>query len=321
MKCGAPVIPAWTQRIKVEPLGRTRISVWGFGRSSSPILSAPITVPVEIFSPSSKKPIHLEFANCRSENELIAYVQKYGPIEGRLKSKQRNHERREITGKEDVLVFQDLGVLDREQKIFRCAVRLLSLLQREVIEPSMMAEVIGQLGRLYPATTKIERKQGPKFRLMSMAFTLSEVSRPSKLVGPNKKGRLEVDELRRRHILPKIGSNGGEIQRNAHLRATFRNLLSAGHGALCVLFNRFPLELQPCAEGAIELPKYEAESILPILYFLLRRDYKDKHYLIKMCPVCSHSFKPQRGDSRTCGRKCQKRYNDRERYLRDKSKA
>jgi hypothetical protein len=66
---------------------------------------------------------------------------------------------------------------------------------------------------------------------------------------------------------------------------------------LCDLFNRFPLRMFPCLEGAIELPNYDREGILPILYFLLRRDHRDRHYLIKVCRICAETFKPERGAS------------------------
>ena len=323
MKCIAPMIPVWAERIEVEVLRGNRMRVRGIGRSSYLILPRRSSVPIQGFSPHTKKPLHLQFANLQP-GELLDYVRKYGPINGKLQHKVRSRDGREITGKEVVYVIQDLDALAREQQLFCCAVKMLSLLQAKSMEPCKMARLISRVGRLYPKISPREKRAVLHIKTTAWVLPFADVpdlTIPRKFDGPLGAERSRAEATRRRLIL---GGATRTMLAQARIKdraeAFAQTTVSAGHGVLCKLFNRFPLEMFPSTDGAIELPKYDPAGILPILYFLLRRDYRERHYLIKICPVCAETFKSERGDSLCCDRTCYKRYNDRARYLRKKTK-
>jgi hypothetical protein len=323
MKCIAPMIPRWAERIDVS-LQANRLIVQGTGRSSSPLLPTKSQVPIQAFSPKSKRPIHLQFANADSVEKIVEFVREHGPIRGKVKYKKRRRDaRNEITGSEDVEVREDVDAIMQEQQLFRSTVRLLSLLQAKTQEPRKIADLISLIGRFFPRNDSGEKRVAAKIKMLTATLAFGDATNPPRLKktgAPFARQRMQWDELRRRLILGGATRTDSALEREeAHSEAVLQNTVSAAHGVLCDLFNRFSLRMFPCAEGAIELPSFDREGILPILYFLLRRDYRDRHHLIKVCAVCAETFKSERGDSVCCGRKCYKRYNDRDRYLRKKA--
>jgi len=179
---------------------------------------------------------------------------------------------------------------------------------------------VSQIRQVYPTDTSSDRKSKAKAAYLALGLAMAETT---SLKGTKRdvfwQQKANLERLRYDSIFPgtKLTKEGVEKQ-EAKADALQHHAIVAGHGMICELFNRFPLRMFPCPDGAIELPSYDREGILPILYFLLRRDYRDRHYLIKVCKVCAATFKPERGDSDCCDRKCYKRYNDRDRYLKNK---
>jgi hypothetical protein len=153
-----------------------------------------------------------------------------------------------------------------------------------------------------------------------VGFTMAEPSLMPVRIGEYRSHRRKLEKLRYESVLAaETRTKEGSTRQQNQEAALDYNAISAAHGVLCDLFNRFPLQMYPCIDGGIELPPYERAGMLPVLYFLLRRDYRDQHHLIKICKVCGCAFKAERGDSEFCSRKCYKRYNDRDRYLRQKT--
>jgi hypothetical protein len=321
MKCIAPIIPIWAEKIEVERRSRFHLVVRGRGRNSYPIIPLKSEVAIQALSRNQKQPIHLQFANARSEDELLNFVAKHGPVHGRLESKRRlNKEQNEKPAKEDLVVREDLNNLIREQRLFRAAVLLLKELRGKRQDRAVIRRLVSQIREFSPAETISDKRSKAKAGFLVLGLAMAE---PTFLGGTKKdefwQERAKLERLRYDSILPgaKLTKEGLEKQRKK-ATATQHHALVAAHGVLCGLFNRFPLRMFPCADGAVELPSYDREGILPILYFLLRRDYGDRHYLIKVCKVCASTFKPERGDSDFCDRKCYKPHNDRDRYLRNK---
>ena len=313
MKRIAPIIPVWAEEIEIERRGSTRLMVSGRGRSSYPIIPMKAQVAIQVLVRKSKKPIHLQFANARSSEALIEFVRKFGPIQGKRMSR-TPHANENIgnPAKEDLVVQQDLGVLLREQQLFRAAVLLLRELRAKHQDPIALRNLISQVRQLQPTETTSDKKRKAKSALLVCALALAE---PSFTEGPRDavwKERMKLEKLRYDAVLPgeKL-TNAGRKRQRMKANAIRYNAVVAGHGVLCEIFNRFPLQMFNCSDGGIELPSYDPTSILPVLYYLLRRDYRDRHYLIKVCK--------ERGDSDCCNRKCYKRYNDRDRYLKKKN--
>jgi hypothetical protein len=320
MKCTAPIIPVWAEKIEVERRSRSRLVVRGKGRNSYPIIPLKSEVAIQSLSRNPKQPMHLQFANARTVDELLNFVAKHGPVHGRLESKKRlNNERNEKPAKEDLVVREDLNTLIREQRLFRAAVLLLRELRGKRKDRVVIRKLVSQIGQFFPAETISNKRSKGRAHFLALALAMAEPTSigVTKKKDPLRRQRTELESLRYHSILPweKSTKEGLEKQRNKAAVLQHHSVVG-GHGVLCDLFNLFPLRMFPCADGAIELPSYDREGILPILYFLLRRDYRDRHYLIKMCKECGATFKPERGDSEFCDRKCYKRYNDRDRYLR-----
>jgi hypothetical protein len=320
MKCITPVRPLWAERIEVSQKAN-RLLVRGEGRSSYPMLSTTSTFPIQAFSSMTKKPVHLQFANLRSVEEVLGFLRKYGSINGKLVKKVRERDARgEITGKEDLLVKEDLEDVVREQRLFRCAVRLLAHLRRKAPDRVQIRNLISSIGRLYPQNSKAEKQAKVAISALAAGLAYVDPLEPQgRKPGRRHLQRMERDEVHRKLIFAgKQRTIEAYDRRTIHSEAVRDNAISGSHGVLCYLFNRFPLHMFPSAEGGIELPSYDREGILSVLYFLLRLDYRDQHQLIKICRFCRATFKSERGDSDFCDRGCYKPYNDRERYLKKK---
>lgn len=313
------MIPVWARRIEVQT--RTQqLRVMGRQRSTSVPITVKSEVLIEFLSrKDGNKPVHLQFANARSDGSLIEFVKKYGPVWGKVESKHPSFEgKHRKTGYEDLAVKQAFDALRREQQLFRLAVRLLRELHPKRQNRSTIMAIAGQIGDFYPTKTIEEKKKKARLPFLRLGFVMAEPS----IMSPSKEQkdwpqRLTLERLRYDSVLEgSKRTREGRERRGSQEASLNYHAVSAAHGILCDLFNRFPLQMRPCAEGAIELPSYEREGILPVLYFLLRRDYRDRHYLIKMCKECGSAFKPERGDPDLCKRECYKRYNDRDRYMR-----
>jgi hypothetical protein len=291
MKCTAPTVPAWAEKIEVERRGSSTLIVRGTGRSSYTVILTTNEVPIQALSRDRKRPIHLQFADSCTYDELVNFVRTHGPIWGVVQRKARGKDQKEY-----LIVRQDLPRLLSEQKLFRAAVHLLIELQDRSQNLEKIRSLISQISQVYPRETASDKRVKIRTTMVSMALLLAD-NLPGQ--GPRR-------------------TNDAVRQQRIRSEAVRYNAVSAGHGALCELFNRFPPKLFPCSDGSIELPSYDREGILPILYFLLRKDYRDRHHLIKLCKECDTTFKAERGDSDFCKRTCYKKYNDRDRYLRKK---
>src|SRR5208282_3646378 len=89
MKCIAPIIPVWAEKIEVQGPKQNRVVVRGMGRNSYPVIPLKSEVAIQGLFRNPKQPIHLEFANSRSPKKRLNFVAKHGPIHGRLESKKR----------------------------------------------------------------------------------------------------------------------------------------------------------------------------------------------------------------------------------------
>ncbi|HEY6764831.1 MAG TPA: hypothetical protein VI386_08660 [Candidatus Sulfotelmatobacter sp.] len=277
-------------------------------------------VAIQALSRNPKQPIHLQFANARTVDELLNFVAKHGPVHGRIESKKRlNKEQSEKPAKEDLVVREDINTLIREQRLFRAAVLLLRELRGKRQDRVVIRSLLSEIRKHYPSETISDKWNNLRLQGLIVTFAMAEPTFTQDSKNQIRPDKMTLEKLRYDAILPGPKRTKEGLEKQRKKAASLQNHIVVGaHGVLCGLFNRFPLRMFSCAQGAIELPSYDREGILPILYFLLRRDYRDRHYLIKMCKECGATFKPERGDPDCCERKCYKRYNDRDRYLRKK---
>lgn len=322
MRCIAPIIPVWAEKIEVQRI-RSRLIVRGMGRDSYPVNPFKSEVAIRALSQNPKQPIHLEFADACSIVQLLNFVARYGPVHGRLEAKNRpnpNKEKIEKPRKEDLVVREDLNALIREQQLFRAAVHLLSELKKKRQDRFRIADLVSNIRQLYPTDSTELRKSKCRMAFLGFALRMAEPTTVEIAKEDlSRRPRAILERLRYESILQGLKRTDEGLERQRSKAAAIQHdAVVGGHGVLCEIFNRFPLRLFPCSDGAIELPSYDREGVLPILYFLLRRDYRDRHFLIKVCKVCAITFKPERGDPDCCGRKCYKQLNDHDRYLRKK---
>jgi hypothetical protein len=297
MKCTSPSLPAWAKTITVEKLEPADLKICGEGRELFPILGLS-REPIQIYDHKSKRPVHLQFVDARTDDQLLQFVRTWGPIRGEVRTKPR-HENRGLAKpkKGSLLVVQEMGILRREQQLFSAAVKLLGEVRRPKPDAQTIGRLVTVIARQWPCESSSERMRMLGFQ------NVADILRYASLLAPRANNKTE----------------GARREHKARLNSVQYNAVSAAHCMLCILLNRFPLRFTPSTDGAILLPAHDPRGILPILYFLLWTNYKDQHCVIKTCKQCNKTFIPGRGDSDFDDRRCYKKYNDRERYLKKKS--
>ena len=179
-------------------------------------------------------PPHIQFANARDEDDLIRFVQDWGPVWGRIEGKETNK----------LSVLQFLEPLRREHRFFSNAAKLLA-----------------ELGKDHPNVRNIAQQ------IATMAESRKAVwsgrSDPT-LAAYSSLARKRLDELHLLILKP------DEDLPSSHPR---KRIIYYGHETLCYVLNRFPPVLVPDEGKVVELPQHQSEGIRPALYFMLREDY------------------------------------------------
>ena len=185
-------------------------------------------------------------------------------------------------GEQAITVEQRMGPLRREQALFRDAVGLYSTLSAKWWDSSRIAVLL---------------------RSLAANSLMKELSVPALLAEAECK-RLGIGYLI---------AHGSKVPRGDRSSVAFY-----GWSALCCLLGRFPPKLIPVARvsGAVaELPDYQREGILPVLYFMLHEDLKLGR-AVKTCanPKCTRSFVIDGRNRECCSEECSKIVRDHRYY-------
>lgn len=231
---------------------------------------------------------HVQFANARTDEDLITFVQRHGPVNGSWQAPGPLARRKDSP----LEVIEDLQRLRRERMVFASALQTLCGL-RDAADK----DVANGLGDFVCAC-----------------------SQP----GPAEGARLEIDWIM--DLLLRAqgdGLKGGALKLEGFLRQ-LRGVPLREYGwyLLSVMLRAFPPEVVPVEGGLIELPKQDNAGILPSLFFMLRRDCLDGQE-IKICCQrdCRKFFRESRAGQRFCSAECSQLQRQRDYWQRKGKKA
>jgi hypothetical protein len=220
---------------------------------------------------------HVQFANADSDEQLIKFVSRYGPVNGlRVALAGKTLPKGQLTA---ITVTETLQRLRRERMIFVATIRLANNLSTG--SDIGVANALGDLvsGCSQPVA-EWELSWDNEWHGQAFLLKLSHLARAvgCQVVVP-------LDEIFR-------GLKGESVR-------------EYGGYMLCLVLNSFPSMLIPATRGLIEMPFFKTTGILPALYFMLRRDcLLDQE--IRMCNQrdCGKFFKVERQGQLFCSADC-----------------
>jgi len=290
-------VPIWADEISVEQKSGALVIK---GKRSHDTATRGIDVGIDLLQQSRplprwgeqrrKMPPHVEFANATTDAKLVAFVRKWGPVDGsplviigkgssQIPGKNgregkitmnsvvaREQKKRTLhvaitTPSVDLVVTQDLAELRREQKIFSGAARLIAEIQTEKPNRDRAFEYYSQL---------------PEPEERDFFFSIAK----------------------------NLSLHGQPFASAVCQRAQEK---------LCHLLDQFPARLHPTKFQPVELPpldvQFAGRGIRSVLYFFLRLEYLRMGRLgLGICPHCSEVFAKERRKAVYCGEDCSARH-------------
>jgi hypothetical protein len=249
---------------------------------------------------------HVQFANADNVQKLAAFLRCFGPI---LISSARSEERPvrpsgpldfEIT---ETVVFarQNRAELVREQQVYRCALVLVSELQRakqsEIATiQKCISLIVGNVSE-WPSQWERERR----LRVSGLGFA----NEPHwKFTDTN------LDHLELYKWSATRKPSGDSLKDLFSMRDPVHN----GHLVICELINAFAPIVYPWGHSPVEAPSWDlAGGIRPILYYMLRREYLSGQG-VTLCrnSECRSIFEIERSGQEFCSDGCSRLQRQRE---------
>jgi hypothetical protein len=297
-------IPAWAKTIRVETR-RSKLIVVGEGRIDDPVAFASDPrlratdelgsyVPLMGDGREGNDCPHLEFANASDFEKQVAFVKKYGPIQGVVQKKGP-----------PLRVEQDLADLQRKQRVFARAAKVVAEIREN----------------LQKKRTKKQRMQSAE-RLGRLAFDLET---DADLPAPDDRHAAMLNAVMKKEGISKTFeamvdefTEDYEGLDNTDRQIEHHFFEYSAHWMLGRLLNLYQPSVTFFYGRAAELPDHRPEGILPILYFMLRRDYLGMSRSVASCSNnrCGKLFASVRVRQRFCCVDCSKSQRDREYWER-----
>jgi hypothetical protein len=247
---------------------------------------------------------HIQFANAETDQELIKFVQRFGPI---VVSSLRTEERPtpyvidvpgvlhyEYSGDRTILVaHQDLAELRSERRTYRAALSLVSELQQgKYADTRKIAENVSEIiANISKWPEQWEREQ------QLLASGVGFASQPAWLF---RQDNLEHLESYKYYV-------SREKTDDPFANALVMHPIAAGHYSICELVNAFSSLVYPWGQTPIEAPHWDLTcGIRPVLYYILRREYLLMARSIGICrnTDCRHLFEIERFGQEFCSEEC-----------------
>jgi hypothetical protein len=246
------LIPKWAQEIDADKQDDV-ILVAGKGHYPFPGFSASYRA-----DQNNERWMHIDFANADTDSELLDFVGRHGPVNGRTLGGELFDVAGHSHAFKSLTVEQPIQKLREAHSAIAPAVRLIATLQAE--NPVTFETVHG---------------------LCCMVGTHIGVSHED-VSGFDMSGTCSKKTM------------GLATRRELSLAADY----------LCELLNRVPPKLASVGQRAVELPYYNEDGILPILYYLLRQDFLSAVRTIGICARCRRLFAVTRRGSQFCSAEC-----------------
>lgn len=180
---------------------------------------------------------------------------------------------------EPLVVSQDLRVLAREQKVFGLAF-----------------ELVGETKRSEPDIDRLEALCLDVLKIGGFA--------------PGRGFEAMLDSVSKRAGVPSSFKRGSVHERQlTNLFFTYH-----AHGMIGMVLDRFPSTLVFFAGRPAELPQHRPEGILPMLVYMLRRDYLSETWPYSRCAnkECQTLFARERSNQKFCSAICSRLQRGRE---------
>jgi hypothetical protein len=263
---------------------------------------------------------HIQFANAETDQELIKFVQRFGPV---VVSSLRSEERPtpqvidvpgilhdEYSVDRTILVArQVLAELRSEHRAYRAALNLVSELQLNNYADSRkigesVTEIVANISQ-WPG--QWEREQ------QLLASGVGFASQPPWLFGRDNLRHVELDAY----------YASRERSDDSLREALVIKPVAAGHSAICELVNAFSSLVYTWGKTPIEAPHWDLTcGIRPLLYYILRREYLLKGGSIGICrnTDCRKFFEIERFGQEFCSEECSRLQRQRE-YWKKRGKT
>ena len=305
-------VPTWAAKINVR-LDAETLVVLGEGRKAMPVPAGQLTLGEDMLRQyteysrqwsegrTGKRSPHIQFANASNDDELVAFVRRFGPIQADGSLMERPNGM--------IMARQDLPGLRRDHLMFKGAMKLVvGLGDDDSKEVNGIADGLTEMFRaaLEPGPTS-EIHTAPEFRSCQwygntiLRFANSLLVQGGPVLAP---GQIHLQSIGDLHSMEAI-----RVRRIGQL-------------GLAVLLNSFAPELVPVGNRMMELPVYDPCRILPVLYFMLRQDVLRKQ-AIAICerPECGAFFAVERAGSRFCSPECSQLQRQRDYWQRKGKEA
>ncbi len=263
---------------------------------------------------------HIRFANSETDEELIKFVQRYGPI---VVSSLRKEDRPtpyvidvpgvvhyEYSGDRTFLVArQVLAELRSEHRAYRAALSLVSELQaKKYADTHKIAENVSEISAnisKWPEQWERERQ----LRGSGLGYAIQ----PPWLFRQE-----NVEHLENCEYYASL-ERSDDPMRNALVM----DPVDAGHYSICELVNAFSSKVYPWGKTPIEAPDWDLTcGIRPVLYYILRREYLLKARSIGICrnTDCRQLFEIERFGQEFCSEECSRLQRQRD-YWKKRGKS
>ena len=240
---------------------------------------------------------HLQFANARNDEDLIAFARRFGPVA----ASEVNLERCADDGSEDlgsreiVNAVQGLKELGREQGIYRACLRLLGELVRGEKDASL-AVIRECASFVVPGVSQWLRD-----------WDRECVSRNRKKLGPPS-WQFQTEDY---NALLRFQAMAGSEPCGLAGYDPFR----AGHEVLCGILNAFPTRIEFLLDRPVETipPESLLYGVRPLLYLILRHEYLTQIGM-EVCAnsACGRLFVIERLHQKFCDEACSRRFRQRQ---------
>ena len=228
------------------------------------------------------KAAHLDFANCKSEEALTRFVQRYGPVLAEADSVEVRppiHEDR--CSRTEIRAEQRWDVLRREQRTLNAALQLFEEIRSDnpdgdALVRAAKSVVLGTSFWVDVYNRELQAKDPRHWQdSPSWMWTAKHLGRAQQLANA-------VCPMDKEDLLDRAKSQAHEL--------------------LCHVLNAFPVWLTRYGGNPVEMPSEDVSfGIFPVLYFLLRCDYLWRAKVARCAwKDCTRWFRVGSHDSRCC---------------------
>ena len=248
-----------------------------------------------------RNPPHIQFANAKTDQQLIAFVRTFGPVAA------SSIEEVNTTDDWTLTAIQSIGSLRRERQTYAAALTLLVELDpKGTANPQTIQTCLSQISegcrhwtpewRTESEWRKLEHCRPPSWHFDESAWESLAFLKVSAERYPDPKG-------------PEILVSSGAF--------------ADGHQTICRLVNTFAGEVRYFGNTRYEGPPAGSLrfGVRPVLYYILRLEYL-RRGRVRLCQntQCNQLFLEERNGQRFCSEDCSRKQRQRDYWLTSGSK-